>query len=170
MLEKLAAGMLGSAVGSVLGGLFGAKKTEAASGFNITTLLGGVKEKTEADKLGINTSDSVSAGTQDGLSLLREMTDGGIAGYWKFMMKQMREKAMESMGVTEESLAAMDPAERKVIEDKIAEKVKEAMAKLMEVSPEEAGKMMATMDKVNAVNPANQIEANKVYKNKPEIV
>lgn len=63
----------------------------------------------------------------EALKLLREMTEGGLAGYWKWMIKTMRERlrdeVMQGMGMTEEALAAMPADQRRDIEAKITEEV-----------------------------------------------
>jgi hypothetical protein len=65
--------------------------------------------------------------TEEASKLLREMTEGGLAGYWKWMIKTMRERlrdeVMQGMGVTQEQLNAMPPDQRKDIEAKITEEV-----------------------------------------------
>jgi hypothetical protein len=156
-------GSLGVAM-SVFGSLLGtdkAKTTQSggAAGFDITQLVGGKSDVTDD---GVNTSDSVSTGTQDALSMLKDMTDGGMTGYFKWMVKQIREKTMESMGVTEESLAAMPEGQRTAMEQKIEEAVKKDVAKIMGVDDETAGKMVAAADKSSAV--ATPVEADKAYK------
>lgn len=65
--------------------------------------------------------------TEEASTLLREMTEGGLAGYWKWMIKTMRERlrneVMQGMGMTEEALAAMPADQRRDIEAKITEEV-----------------------------------------------
>lgn len=166
MLEKLAAGMLGSAVSSLLGGMFGdAKKVggaaEADAGL-FTKMLG--KARDGAD-VAVNETEGMDADTAAAWSQLKEMTSGGVEGYWKYMIKQLREQTMEAMGVTEESLAAMEPGQREAIEAKIAEKVKEGLAKVMGVEPDAANQMITLLNRADAINAANMFEARKAYKN-----
>lgn len=142
----------------------GTKKVSAGAGstdgMKITNLLGG----DDITDDGVNSSDKVSAGTSEALSMLKEMTSGGVEGYFRFIVKNIREKVMKDMGVSEEQLAAMPADERKAIEDKIAEEVKKQVAKIMGTDPETAQKMIAEADKVQGVGAAGKVEASKAYK------
>lgn len=162
MLEKLAAGFLGSAIQS----LFGGTATGATNGAKELDegLFSKLLEKTDSGVTedGVNSSDSVSTGSADALSLLKEMTNGGLAGYFKWMVKQIREKVMEDMGISEDALAAMPADQKTALMEKIEEEVKKQVAKIMGVDPESAGKMMATADKGLSVT--DQMEAKKAYK------
>ncbi|RYG61791.1 MAG: hypothetical protein EON60_02170 [Alphaproteobacteria bacterium] len=173
MLDKLAMGLLGNAVSSVLGGFLGTDKTDKAgkagsAGFD--QILLGMKDVTAAEELGINTKDKVSAGTEEGLSLLREMTSGGIEGYFKYMIKELREKVMEDMGVSEADLAAMDPAQRDVVEKAIEDAVKEKVAEAMGIDKDKVEQAMADMQGGGITEIMARMEAGKAYKNKQEII
>ncbi len=174
MLDKLAMGMLGGAVSSVLGGFFGTDKTDKAGkvdGKGFDSVLFASKEKTGAEEaLGINPRDKVSAGTEEALGLLREMTSGGIEGYFKFVMKQLREKVLAEMGLSEADLAAMGPEQRKAVEDAIAEAVKEKLAEVMGVDREKVEQAMADMQGTGLTEIMARMEAAKVYKNKPQLI
>lgn len=80
----------------------------------------------DGDFAGLLKGGEVST-TDEAWKLLQEMTEGGLAGYWKWMVKTMREKLREEvmggMGISEEQLAAMPEAQRKDIEAKITEEV-----------------------------------------------
>lgn len=170
MLDKLAMGMLGNAVSGILGGLIGGEKKGGVNATGFEDVLLAAKEKTEAEKMGINASDPMSAGTEEALGLLREMTSGGIEGYFKYLMKELREKVMDEMGVSEAELAAMGPEQRKAVEDAINEAVKEKLAEVMGVDREKMEAAMNGGEKGGLVDIMVQIESNKAYKNKPEIV
>ena len=126
MLQSLAVGVLGSLVGNTLGEALKTKDNgKAAEGFEIAHL-GSAKAPDDA-KGAYN--DSMDATAKEALDALREMTSGGLEGFWKWMMKELREDVMEDMGVSEEALAAMDPAQRAAVEDAIE---KEVQARLKE--------------------------------------
>lgn len=63
----------------------------------------------------------------EALKLLGEMTEGGLEGYWKWMIKTMRERlraeVMDGMGISEEQLNAMPADQRRDTEARITEEV-----------------------------------------------
>ncbi len=128
MLQGLAVGLLGGALGTALDTVFKDKKDAAATdGFAIATLDTAKTQDTETTYA----DNNMDAGAKDALEALREMTAGGIEGYWKWMMKELREDVMEEMGVSEEELAAMPVEQRgaveKAINDEVEKRIKEAM-------------------------------------------
>jgi len=127
MLQGLAVGLLGGVLGTALDTVFKDKKEAAgADGFKIAIL--DTPKKDEAAGL---YNDRMDAGAKEALDALREMTTGGIEGYWKWMMKELREDVMSDMGVSEEELAAMPVEQRaaveKAIDDEVEKRLKEAM-------------------------------------------
>lgn len=127
MLQGLAVGLLGGALGTALDTVFKDKKEAGgADGFKIAML--DTPKKDEAAGL---YNDRMDAGAKDALDALREMTSGGIEGYWKWMMKELREDVMDEMGVSEDELAAMPVEQRAAVEqainDEVQKRLKEAM-------------------------------------------
>ncbi len=128
MLQGLAVGLLGGALGTAIDSVFKDKKHAAgAEGFKITSL----GDPSKKDEVGKTYNDSMDAGAKEALDALREMTTGGIEGYWKWMMKELREDVMDEMGISEEELAAMPAEQRgaveKAINDEVEKRIKEAM-------------------------------------------
>lgn len=68
---------------------------------------------------------------QQAHDILKEITEGGLAGYWKWMMKNIRENVMEEMGISEADLAAMSPTERAAVEKAIADEVEKRLVEAM---------------------------------------
>lgn len=93
----------------------------------------GKKDETAGAEAGLFASmvggeaSSPTSTTEEASKLLKEMTEGGLAGYWKWMIKTMREKlraeVMDGMGISEDQLKAMPADQRKDIEAKITEEV-----------------------------------------------
>jgi hypothetical protein len=167
MLDKLAMGMIGHALGGLVGGIFGdrnADKLDAKNGF-ASILAAARTEPTIAD---------VAFGKEDAVAELRDITSGGIEGYVAWIIKQLREDVMESMGVTEEQIAAMDPMQREDTLKAIADEVERRMT--LE-SVEDKEKMMALVNEARDLNTLEQfgelmrrIASKDAYKNRPEIV
>jgi acetyl-CoA acetyltransferase len=133
MLQGLAVGLLGGALGTALDSVL-KDTTAAADGFTIATLDTGKTEETESTY-----ADTMDADAKDALDALREMTTGGIEGYWKWMMKELREDVMGEMGVSEEELAAMPVEQRKAVEQSINDEVEKRLKEAMGVKDGEEG-------------------------------
>lgn len=117
------------------------------------------------DGLNINEKDPISAGTRDALALLREMTEGGLEGAMKYALKKLREDVMESMGVSEEALAAMPEGERTAMEQKIAEEVQRRLTDAMGKDKNEmTGGAFSPEDLLAGLRKAVQAEANRAYR------
>lgn len=160
MLQGLAVGLLGSAVGTALDAVFKDKKdTVSAEGFKITALDTGKK-----DEAGHVYNDSMDASAKEALDALREMTEGGIEGYWKWMMKELREDVMEEMGVSEEELAAMPVEQRAAVEQAINDEVQKRLKEAMGIKDGEEAVVDAN-EMIEKLKQAMQTaEANKSYK------
>jgi hypothetical protein len=97
-------------------------------------LIGAVDAGTSADN---SPSDSAA---EEAKQMLHDMTAGGLDGFWKWHIKQLREKitdeVMQGMGITKDSLAAMPAEQRmaveKAINDEVEKRLKEALAKELE--------------------------------------
>lgn len=112
-------------------------------GFAAASLVGNVKSGSASGGGGAFASLVGAAGggeapdaTDQAWELLKEMTGGGLQGYWKWMIKTMKERlradVMGDMGVTDQSLAAMPEAQRNDIEQKINEEVERRLKAWME--------------------------------------
>lgn len=106
--------------------------------------------------------DKTDAAASAAFDYIKDMTAGGLEGAMRTAMKKLRDKIMEEMGVSEDSLKAMDPTARNAMEAKISEEVqkriKEAMGADGKVTPEE-----------QAVG-AKLLEMAKAYKNEVKTV
>lgn len=167
----MVSGITGS--GGLLSNLLGTKKKDGTDdGFDITSLTSPATDDTGTDDVDgpdASSTDGMDAGTKEALDMLHDMTSGGMEGYFKYMVKQAREKAMSDLGVTEDSLKAMDPSARAAMEKKIDDMVKTAVAKIMGVDPDAASKMMTdaaqgTATAASHVDAAAKVEAGKAYK------
>lgn len=175
---------------SGIAGLVGlsAESPIITGGGGLSELFSSLVNGNSADGTGVGsaaagaTSDSMDPKTQEALNMLKDMTDGGMQGYWKWMMKQIRQKVMDEMGVTEASLAAMKPDQRAAVEKQIEDEVKRRLAKAMgldgtgkdakaQADAAQAGNgsvitPVTQAEKVAAVEPAAKTEAAKAYKDK----
>lgn len=133
MLQGLAVGVLGSLVGNTLAEALKDKGSASATeGFQIASL-GKAKAAGEDESPYMEEMDEE---TKAALESLREMTSGGIEGFWQWMMKELRKDVMEEMGVSEASLAAMDPEQRAATENAIEEEVQKRLKQAMGVGEE----------------------------------
>lgn len=145
------AGVAGVAGGGVAGGvasLFADFLGEAGQGGQVSSAPDGtvargdgvsvavrdvlVGQQAAVVPMGMETKSYTTQAEKDARDMLKEMTEGGLDGYWKWMTKKLREDVLSDMGLSEDALAAMDPATRasveKAIEDEIQKRLAEAMA------------------------------------------
>ncbi len=107
---------------------FGALMAQA--GIEIRSLP--VAEASEAEGgLTAVSGDKTDAAASAAFDYLKEMTAGGLEGAMRTAMKKLREKIMGEMGVSEERLAAMEPAQRAAVEAKIGEEVQKRIQEAM---------------------------------------
>lgn len=166
MLQGLAVGLLGGALGTALDSVFGEKKQAAGGeGFAISMLEASAKEET-----GATYNDSMDAGAKEALDALREMTTGGIEGYWKWMMKELREDVMDEMGVSEEELAAMPAEQRSAVEKAINDEVELRLKEAMGIKDGEQG-VVTAQEMIEKMKQAMQAEQAKgAYKEETGIL
>lgn len=81
--------------------------------------------------MGMEDKGHISQAEKEAKEMLSDMTEGGLNGYWKWVMKQLREQVLEEMGLSEDQVAAMDPASRDAVEKAIAEEVQKRLAEMM---------------------------------------
>lgn len=81
--------------------------------------------------MGMEDKGHMTQTEKDAMEMLSDMTENGLNGYWKWVMKQLREKVMDDMGISEQELAAMDPDARAAVEKAIEEEVKKRLAEMM---------------------------------------
>lgn len=189
----VAAGLLGSVAQDLFGKSTGTAATDGdadafASMVVAQVPASGVKNLALNDGDDSAASDptaNMDAGTKDAYDTLNDMTSGGVGGYFAWMMKQTREKVMDEMGVSDASLAAMDPAVRAAVEKKIDEEVKERLKKAMGMDgdskdakkgdpllnpvklSDDAAKQVAV---VQPAQETKQADANKAYKDDADMV
>jgi hypothetical protein len=112
--------------------------TSAASAYGMNSLSSGVNANALA-KADRQFAD-LFADDDDPLKELADITSGGAQSMWAWELKQIKKKAVQqvmgSMGVTQDSVAAMSPKQRLDMENKILkaveQKVKEMMREAME--------------------------------------
>lgn len=87
----------------------------------------------------LKTDDTATAETP--ADLFHKLTKDGLDSLVRYQLEELRKKiteqVMKDKGVTEESLAAMTPAERKAIEDAIAKEVEERLKQALKEQQQE---------------------------------
>ncbi|PZP39950.1 MAG: hypothetical protein DI585_02400 [Pseudomonas fluorescens] len=182
MLKEI--GLAGGLASNLLGGVLDMFKKDKKGGVDEATgaeqfgslMAGGMQIATlpavapaEEDKAasGAAKVDRLGAGVQEALDALHEMTKDGLEGAMRWAMKEIREDVMESMGVSEDELAAMDPAARDAMEQKIDEEVQKRMAEAMGKDGQDAvaeTNALSPEQMVMGIQKALQAEANKAYR------
>jgi len=89
-----------------------------------------LKEKVANTMTNANTSDSQSKNSYE--SDLATIREKGFVGFFLDLqakkLEELREKMLNSMGITEEDLSKMPPEQRSAIEDIISEEIKKRLA------------------------------------------
>jgi len=90
-----------------------------------------VAAKDEDTGLSAVSGDKTDAAAAEAFQYIKDMTAGGLEGAMRTAMQKLRDKIMEEMGVSDESLAVMDPAARGEMEAKISEEVQKRIKEAM---------------------------------------
>jgi hypothetical protein len=127
--------------------------------------LAGATQESAALSIGPTADDKMDPGVKEALEMLREMTSGGLEGAMRWAMKELREDVMESMGVSEDELAAMPADQKAATEKMIAEEVQKRLAEAMGKDKQGVADAAMTPEELIAgLQKALQGEANKAYK------
>lgn len=88
--------------------------------------------------------EMLSGGSDDPAEMLKEITSGGMKGYWAWQVKQLRAKAAEKIlgqrNLTPEMIAALPPQQRADIEKQIMQEVERMVKQMIEEELKRKGK------------------------------